>query len=157
MTLEQLKQKVKNELINEAVISLNTDTDSELFNLLKERLFKEYHLIKRDIKAKDNINKDFIIDKVINVVSNNFGVSVEAIKSRSRKAPLPDARHVIIYVTRLLTNKNISLNHVCGSIGLIHCMGIHGVNKVTGLMDIDKTFKFRVDEIIGLCKKELNV
>jgi chromosomal replication initiation ATPase DnaA len=105
--------------------------------------------------SNDKQNNDFVLEKVMDVVSNNFGVTVERLKSNSRKAPLPDARHVVIYVSRLLTANNISLNYVCDSMNRIHCTGIHGVKKVKGLIETNKVFKSRIDDIIGLCKQEL--
>jgi len=157
MTLEQLKEKVKNEIVNEAIISLNMESESELFNLFKERLNKDYHLVKRDISSKEKPNMDCVLKIVMDSVCTVFNVSTQDIISDKRKAPLPDARHAYVYICRELSDNQIPFKYVCSSINRDHATGIHGVKKLTGYMERDKTFRAKMDIMMGMCKKELTV
>jgi hypothetical protein len=155
MTIEELKEKVKTELIAETIEAIKNGQDSELFNAVRTKLNKEYHVIKRGVTSKEKPNMDYLLNIVMNSAAHVYGVTVPDIIGRSRKAPLPDARHTVVYITRLLSGNQMPIDYVSKSMNLDHSTGIHAVKKITGIIETNKQFRDKIDLIIGLCKKEL--
>ena len=87
-------------------------------------------------------------DKIIYIVSNYFNVSLEDIKSRSRKRDLVNARFFIIYYLRKCCNMRYS------KIGKIfnrdHSTAIHAYNQVMNLIEYDEEFR---NDFIAIGKK----
>ena len=155
MTLEELRKQEKHKLIEQLVSDIEANKEGELTNLVKRYLEKNYHVVKRDVTAKDPHNKDFVVNTILESVASNFGVTVDQIKSNSRKSPLPDVRHIYFYVSRLISDNNIALTYLAETINRDHSTGVHAGKKIRGYMETDKILNKRVDDIIAICRYKL--
>lgn len=155
MTIQELREQEKHKLIEQLVSDIEANKESELTNLVRKYLEKNYHVVKRDVTAKDPHNKDFVVNTVLESVASNFGVTIDQIKSKSRKSPLPDVRHIYFYIARLISDSNISLTYLAETINRDHCTGIHANKKISGYLQTDKVLSKRVDDIIALCRYKL--
>ena len=155
MTLEELKQKTKHEVIIELTSDLKEGKESELTTLLKEYLRERYYLVNKDKSIDFDKHKYSAITIILNAVAENYGVKPEQIMGLSRKAPLPDARHVYFYVAKKVANSSLSLTLLAQHINRDHCTGIHAIKKISGFIETDKVLARRVEDIIGECKYNL--
>ena len=87
MTLEELKQKTKHEVIIELTSDLKEGKESELTTLLKEYLRERYYLVNKDKSIDFDKHKYSAITIILNAVAENYGVKPEQIMCLSRKAP----------------------------------------------------------------------
>lgn len=154
MTLEELKDKTKHEVIIELTSDLKEGKETELTNILKAYLETNYHLIKRDLKPEQTPNRDYLIGVILTETAKNFGVTPEEIAGKSRKHPLPDARHVYFYIARTYF-KNMSTSFLANIINRDHSTAIHGTKKVAGYLQTDKLLAKRIDDILGNIKIKL--
>ena len=154
MTLEELKQKTKHELMEELVSDLKEGRETELTTLLKDYLSIEYHVVRKDITGKDDFNKDFLIGTILDQIALNYNVTPSQIKGKSRGHPLPDARHVYFYISKTYFN-NLTLAHLGRVINRKHCTGVHAVKKIKGFLETDKGLEKRIDNILGNIKIKL--
>jgi len=155
MTIEQLKEKNKAEIIGEAITALKNGEKTELLELFKTELSKTHHVIKREVNSKDPYNKHAVLQTTIDVVEQHYGLEPETLKKKTRVAPVPDAKHAVFYITRLLTNNKVSLKMIGDYLSVKHCTGVHGVKKLKGYIETDKVFRSEIDEIIGKVKLKL--
>lgn len=155
MTLEELKQKTKHELMGELVSDLKEGRETELTSLLKEYLRKNYYLVNKEKAIDFDKYKYSSITIILNAVAENYGVKPEQIMSSSRKAPLPDARHVYFYVAKQVANSSLPLTLLAQHINRDHSTAVHGVKKITGFIETDKILQARITDIIGECKFNL--
>lgn len=154
MTLEELKQKTKHELMGELVSDLKEGRETELTTLVKEYLSVEYHVVRKDVTGKYDFNKDFLVGTILDQIAISYNVTPSQIKGRGRKHPLPDARHVFFYVSRTYFN-NLSLSHLAGVIDRDHSTGVFAVKKIKGFLETDKGLEKRIDNILGNIKIKL--
>ena len=87
------------------------------------------------------------VSEIIEAVSHQFRIPIDDIKGTSRKAPIVEARHVAIFITREITGD--SWKHI-GSLfgGRDHTSMMHGYQKVQELMIHDKNLKTVVKSMI---------
>ncbi|AHI53413.1 chromosomal replication initiation protein [Spiroplasma sabaudiense Ar-1343] len=90
--------------------------------------------------------------KIKDVVAEKFGVTVKMIDGKSRIANLVNARHLAMYLTKILLNHNLS---VIGSEfgGKDHTTVINAINNVETKISKDKEYKRMVEQI----KKRLSL
>ena len=155
MTIEQLKEKNKAEIIGEAITALKNGEKTELLELFMNQLSKTHHVIKREVNSKDPYNKHAVLQTTIDVVEQHYGLEPETLKKKTRVAPVPDAKHAVFYITRLLTNNKVSYGMIGSYLNVIHSTGVLGVKKLRGYMETDKVFRSEIDEIIGKVKLKL--
>ena len=155
MTIEELREQEKQKLIQQLVTDLESEKETELTTLIRKYLEKNYHVVKRDVTAKDSHNRDVVINTILESIASNYGVTVEQIKSDSRKAPLPDVRHIYFYIARMVSDNNIPFTYLAETIKRSHCTGIHAISKISGYLKTDKILNKRVDDIIAVCRYKL--
>jgi chromosomal replication initiator protein len=85
--------------------------------------------------------------EIIAAVSSQFGISKEDIKGVSRKAPIVEARHIAIFITREI--RGDSWKHIGTLFGnRDHTSMMHGYQKVQEMMMHDKNLKTVVKSMI---------
>ncbi|AHI52342.1 chromosomal replication initiator protein DnaA [Spiroplasma culicicola] len=90
------------------------------------------------------------IQKIKNVVSQNYGVTVKSLDAKLRTGNVVKARHVAMYLSMKILKKNYSeIGVVFG--GRDHTTVMHGVKKIEEEISKDKIFKKTLDKI----KKEI--
>jgi len=75
-----------------------------------------------------NISTDALVDKILEVVCHNYGVTVENIKSKKKTDSIANARHVAVYIIRKMTN--LSLKSIGAIFGKDHSTILSSINKV---------------------------
>lgn len=157
MTIQELREQEKHKLVEQLITDLEQNKESDLLILIRKYLEKNYHVVKRDVTAKDPQNRDIVIQTILETVASNFGVTVDQIKSNARKSPLPDVRHIYFYAARLISDGNIPFTYLAETINRDHSTGIHALKKIGGYLENDKILNKRVDDIIAICKYKLEV
>ena len=155
MTIDELKEKLKAEIVLETITALRNETETDMLTLFKTELAKTHHIVKRDVHSEDRYNKHAVLQTTIDVVEQHYGLEPETLKKKTRVAPVPDAKHAVFYITRLLTNNKVSFKMIGGYLNVIHSTGVLGVKKLKGYMETDKVFRSEIDEIIGKVKLKL--
>ena len=77
MTLEELKQKTKHELMGELVSDLKQGKETELTSLVKDYLKERYYLVNKDKAIDFDRHKYSAITIILNAVAENYGVKPE--------------------------------------------------------------------------------
>jgi chromosomal replication initiator protein len=101
------------------------------------------NMIKNFIK---NASREISIEYIQKLVSEFYSLSVELLKSKTRKREIVQARQISMYFSKQLTKsslKNIGMHFG----GRDHSTVIHACQTVNDLMDTDKKFKRDVEEI----------
>lgn len=89
---------------------------------------------------KGLINHSARINQIINLVSRETGISVERILSRSRRAPIVQARQISMWLSRWNSEASlqvIAYLHGCTN----HANVIHGCNQIENQRSVDPVFK----------------
>jgi chromosomal replication initiator protein len=87
------------------------------------------------------------VGEIIEAVSRQFKISADEIKGISRKAPIVEARHVAIFITREITKD--SWKHIGSQFGnRDHTSMMHGYQKVNEMLLHDKQLKTVVKTMI---------
>jgi len=93
--------------------------------------------------------KCFAVDKVLNVLTEHFGLTIEQLSLKSRKRELVYARHVGIYLLAVKTH--LTLNAIGGIFGgRDHTTAIHSRDAILDLMSKNTAVK---NEVRYLSKK----
>lgn len=112
-------------------------------------VYKESPIAKRwhrdDTENDFSDIKDYVIARVIKVVTRYYKVTEDELKSKSRKSKFLEPRHVIMYLIRKLTRLSYEL------IGAIfnrdHSSVMHSCSKVINLFSVDKDFKEEIERL----------
>jgi chromosomal replication initiator protein len=107
-----------------------------------------------DLEMAKRMMKNFIkhssreisIEYIQKLVSDYYGISIEQIKSKTRKREIVQARQISMYFAKQLTKaslKNIGMYFG----GRDHSTVIHACQTVNDLIDTDKKFKSDVEEL----------
>lgn len=91
------------------------------------------------------------VEKILNVVSQKTGISVEDMRSRKRTSNIASARHIAIYVIKKLTDS--SLPAVGKVFSRDHTTVMNSIETVEKHMASDPSYKTKIKEIIKICKK----
>ncbi len=91
------------------------------------------------------------IDKILNTVSQKYGISVEDLKSRKRTSNIASARHIAIYIIKKLTDR--SLPAIGRVFGRDHTTIINSIETVEKRMIFEPSFDSEIKEIINRIKK----
>ncbi len=93
-----------------------------------------------------NVNKEISIDYIQKVVSEYFGLSVDAMISKTRKRNIVQARQLTMYFAKNHTKASLTtIGLQCGNKD--HATVLHACKTVLNLIDTDKEFKAYVDEL----------
>ena len=93
-----------------------------------------------------NVSREISIDYIQKLVCDYFSVSVEQVKSKTRKREIVQARQISMYFAKDLTKaslKNIGMYFG----GRDHSTVIHACQTVNDLIETDKKFRFDVEEL----------
>ena len=90
------------------------------------------------------------IDKILNVVSNRYGIPVEDLKGRKRTSNVASARHIAVYVIKKLTDR--SLPAIGKVFGRDHTTIMSSLDAVEKRLSIEPSFEPELNEIIRLVK-----
>lgn len=104
-------------------------------------------LVKQVLKnIVPDIDTEVSIDYLHKVVTEYFNISLESIKSKTRKKEIVIARHVAMYLAKQYTNHSLKyIGDYCG--GRDHSTVLHAIQAVNGMLATEQHFKHSVDEI----------
>lgn len=105
-------------------------------------------ILKNIIKEK---RAEFSIEHIINTISQYFDISEKAIKAKTRKREVVQARHLAMYYSKILTKKSLStIGNVFGNRD--HSTVVHAAKSVANLQETDKDFRRYMEDIERLLK-----
>ncbi len=93
-----------------------------------------------------NANREISIDYIQKLVCEYFNISVDDVKSKTRKREIVQARQIAMYFAKDLTKA--SLKNIGSHFGnRDHSTVIHACQTVNDLIETDKKFRYDVDEL----------
>jgi chromosomal replication initiator protein len=96
------------------------------------------------------------IDYVQKVVSEYYNVTLDGLKSKSRKRELVIARQVVMYLAKQYTNYSLkTIGYYCG--GRDHSTVIHAIQAINAMLDTDPKFRASLEELQRKLKTKLPV
>lgn len=97
-------------------------------------------------KFVKNTKREISIDYIQKVICDYFNMSMESMKSKTRKREIVQARQIAMYFAKNLTKSSLAtIGSVIG--GKDHATVLHACKTVNNLMDTDKRFKVYIEEI----------
>jgi chromosomal replication initiator protein len=94
----------------------------------------------------NSTKREISVSKIKRIVCDYFGLSIDAIQSKTRKREIVQARQIAMYFSRSMTkNALAAIGAEIG--GKDHATVLHACKTVEDLYDTDKTFKQHVTEI----------
>lgn len=101
-----------------------------------------------------DIDTEISIDYLHKVVTEYFNISLESIKSKTRKKEIVIARHVAMYLAKQYTNHSLkSIGNYCG--GRDHSTVLHAIQAVNDMLATEHHFKLSVEEIMRKVKLKI--
>lgn len=105
----------------------------------------------KDIISKDN-NQAITPERIIKVVSEHMGVSIDDIQSKKRSQDIATARQLVMYICREYTVSSLkSIGNAVG--GKDHSTVLSGIQRIEEKLKNDASFKSTIDTIV----KKLNL
>ncbi len=93
-----------------------------------------------------NANREVSIDYIQKLVCDYFNIGIDAVKSKTRKREIVQARQIAMYFSKDLTKA--SLKNIGSHFGnRDHSTVIHACQTVNDLIETDKKFKYDVEEL----------
>lgn len=103
-------------------------------------------------KFVKNTAREVSIDYIQKVVCDYFNLSLEMMKSKTRKREVVQARQIAMYFSKSLTKSSLAtIGSHCG--GKDHATVLHACRTVNNLIETDKRFRAYVSEI----EKKINL
>ena len=100
------------------------------------------------------IDTEVSIDYLQKVVTEHYNVSLENLKSKTRKKEIVIARQVAMYLAKQYTNHSLkSIGHYCG--GRDHSTVIHALQTVNDMLDTQPQFSLSLEELKRKIKLKL--
>ena len=100
------------------------------------------------------IDTEVSIDYLQKVVTEHYNVSLESLKSKTRKKEIVIARQVAMYLAKQYTNHSLkSIGHYCG--GRDHSTVIHALQTVNDMLDTEPQFSLSLEELKRKIKLKL--
>jgi len=97
-------------------------------------------------KFVKNTAREVSIDYIQKVVCDYFELTLELLKSKTRKREVVQARQIAMYFAKSMTKSSLAtIGLHCG--GKDHATVLHACRTVNNLMDTDKRFKNYIDEL----------
>lgn len=151
---DEEKVSISNEVIS--FIAEVVESDIRELEKALTKVIAEYQLLKRDITLdrvrqtlKDYINdtmlKNISFDDIIRETANTFGISKADIKSKSRTSHVCQARQVVMYLSRNLTD--MSLKEIAVELDKKHPTVISGVEKIATSLQKNPKLQSKLEEI----------
>jgi len=104
----------------------------------------------KDLVSPD-ANRKVTPELILDIVSEHFNISTADLKSDKRNADIANARHIIMYLSREMTNTPLkSIGIFLG--GKDHSTIKHGVDKISNNIKTDET----LNNTINIIKKKIN-
>ena len=101
-----------------------------------------------------DIDTEMSIEYLHKIVTEHFNVSLESIKSKTRKKEIVIARQVAMYLAKQYTNHSLkSIGQYCG--GRDHSTVIHAIQAVNDMLHTEHQFKASFEEIKRKVKVKL--
>ncbi len=106
------------------------------------------------IEMCNNVLKDILstkrsfisIEEVIRIVAKHYGLKPGELKSPKRAKPITRARQIAMYLCRELTSESFpEIGSRFG--GRDHATVIHGVNKITALLEVDSDLQREIQQL----------
>ena len=94
------------------------------------------------------LNHDKHIENICRLVFAYFDVPLEKIKVKSRKAQLIRAKQFTAYFLRREVHR-ITLQEIGGVFDLDHATILHSINKIKGVLEVDKEYRNYHNELCG--------
>jgi len=146
--------KITNEIIT--FIAGLIDSDIRELEKALTKVIAEHHLLKKDITLErvrqtlkdfisDNTPKNISFDDIIRETSNTFRLSKADIKSQSRTSQICQARQVVMYLSRHMTD--MSLKEIAIELGKKHPTVISGIEKITNSIETNLKLQSKIEEI----------
>ena len=143
--VEYMAERLQNNIrqIEGVLKKLRAIVSIENLPITKER-------IEETISAIDpgNIPTGVLVERIFTIVSEEYGVSVEDMKSKKRTANIAAARHVAVYIMREITN--LSLSAIGEVMDRDHTTVLASITNVTTNI---RTVKGEEEKIDALIKK----
>jgi hypothetical protein len=114
-------------------------------------LEKRFYLIP---KQKESEYNDWgnLINTVMFEVSRSYNLTVNELKSRSRKGTIPEAKHMVTYIVRFV-NPEVTEAYLAKELGhKNHTSCIHSIKYISGLLQVDNQMKLTVNRIVHKIK-----
>ena len=93
-----------------------------------------------------NTTREVSIDYIQKVVCDYFDLSIDILKSKTRKRNIVQARQLAMYFSKQLTKSSLAnIGARCG--GKDHATVLHACKTVNNLVDTDKDFRQYVQEL----------
>lgn len=97
-------------------------------------------------KLVNHTVREISIDRIQETVADYFNISIEQMRSKTRKREIVQSRQIAMYFAKSLTKS--SLAAIGAKIGgKDHATVLHACKTVTNLMETDKRFRAHVEEI----------
>ncbi len=104
-------------------------------------------LIGKHVLAKNKINK------VINIVADNYNITPEDIKGKSRLSKIAVPRQIAMYICRIYLEESLpKIGNEFG--GKDHTTVMHSVNKIKKAIDKDKALEEEIKKIVSKANLE---
>jgi len=91
------------------------------------------------------------IDKILSMVSQKYGITVDDLKSRKRTSNIASARHISVYIIKKLTDR--SLPAIGRVFGRDHTTIINSIETVEKRMATEPAFDNEIKDLINRIKK----
>ncbi len=139
------------EYIGYSITSNVRELEGALISLLAQSSFNK-KMITIDLarqmidKFVRNTAKEVSIDYIQKVVCDYFNVTMDVLKSKTRKREVVQARQIAMYFAKQLTKSSLAtIGMHCG--GKDHATVLHACRTVNNLMDTDKKFRHYIQEL----------
>ncbi len=93
-----------------------------------------------------NVSKEISIEYIQKLVCDYFGISIDQVKSKTRKREIVQARQISMYFAKDLTKSSLKTIGMHFG-GRDHSTVIHACQTVNDLMETDKKFRSDVEEL----------
>jgi chromosomal replication initiator protein len=97
---------------------------------------------------KLHLNHEKHIENICRLVFNYFDVPIEKIKVRNRQAQIIRAKQFTAYFLRREVY-SITLSEIGKLFNLDHATAIHSINKIKGVIEVDKEYRNYHEELCG--------
>lgn len=116
-----------------------------------ERKPLDIQLAKEVVYGTNNVEKEISVDLIKKVVSEYYKISIDDIISKSRKLEIVIARHMAIYLTKMLTP--LSLKMIGANFGKRdHSTVLHSCQTIENYIETDTKVKEAYNYFIDLLK-----
>lgn len=103
------------------------------------------HMVEHYFRSRMHAKPSF--HQIVEAVSKHFNVPSDDIRGTSRKAPIAQARHVAVFITREITGDSWKhIGHLFGDRD--HTSMMHGYRKISELMLRDRDLRVSVKQLI---------